>query len=168
MRIPSFPKRFGSLEICELFKTILPCFIARWLSTMAAIGLDILNIGSSKWSQDMEMSLDMMAAEGAPSHFMLPAVGNVSQYFQALVLAHWYMLTNLTLTCFYSLLSFAGQILTPKRERIMTRKLSSWKEQQLWASEWVHTKKLLLIFSIKLTLYWIIFLVSRGRHCVGG
>jgi len=46
---------------------------------MAAIGLDILNIGSSKWSQDMDMSADMMASEGAPSHFMLPAVENVSE-----------------------------------------------------------------------------------------
>ena len=46
---------------------------------MSAIGLDILNIGSNKWSQDVEMSANMMTAEGAPSHFMLPAVENVGE-----------------------------------------------------------------------------------------
>lgn len=91
---------------------------------MAAIGLDILNIGSSKWSQDMDMSADMMASEGAPSHFMLPAVENVSQrapnkrFLTLLIVNH-------IVCAIYSLLSFAGQISTRRREKITTRKLSS-------------------------------------------
>jgi hypothetical protein len=44
---------------------------------MSAIGLDILNIGSSKWSQDMDANVDVVTNELAPSQFMLPAVENV-------------------------------------------------------------------------------------------
>mgnify|MGYP003709855783 CR=1 FL=1 len=56
-------------------------FAVRSLATsrnMAAIGLDILNIGSSKWSQDMETNVDYMTSDRAPAQFMLPSVENVS------------------------------------------------------------------------------------------
>jgi hypothetical protein len=45
--------------------------------SMSAIGLDILNIGSSKWSQDLDANVDVVTNELAPSQFMLPAVENV-------------------------------------------------------------------------------------------
>jgi hypothetical protein len=48
---------------------------------MAAIGLDILNIGSSKWTQEMDMNLDTITSDVAPAQFMLPAVENVSARF---------------------------------------------------------------------------------------
>jgi hypothetical protein len=44
---------------------------------MSSIGLDILSIGSSKWTEQIDMNLDSGASEMAPSQFMLPAVANV-------------------------------------------------------------------------------------------
>lgn len=94
---------------------------------MAAIGLDILNIGSSKWSQDMETNVDALTSEGAPSHFMLPAVENVSSVQHKLCttvfnLLYCYYLYFLQL---YSLLSFAELISMLRKAKIMTKKLSS-------------------------------------------
>lgn len=49
---------------------------------MAAIGSDLLSIGSSKWQQQLNFPDDGAHSFGpdaaAPSHFMLPAVDNVS------------------------------------------------------------------------------------------
>ena len=43
---------------------------------MSAIGLDILNIGGSKWNQQFS-ELDSTQVGFEPSHFMLPSVENV-------------------------------------------------------------------------------------------
>jgi hypothetical protein len=45
---------------------------------MSAIGLDILNIGGSKWNQQFS-ELDSTQVGFEPSHFMLPSVENVTQ-----------------------------------------------------------------------------------------
>ena len=102
-------------------------FIDLTVINMAAIGLDILNIGSSKWSQDMETNIDALTSEGAPSHFMLPAVENVSYAQHKLcttvsTLLYCYYLYFLQL---YSLLSFAELISMLRKAKIMTKKLSS-------------------------------------------
>jgi hypothetical protein len=51
---------------------------------MSSIGLDILSIGSSKWTEQMDMNLDSGASEMAPSQFMLPAVANVRKISHSL------------------------------------------------------------------------------------
>ena len=41
------------------------------------IGEDILSIGSAKWNQRLNSSIETVPNSFAPNHFMLPAVENV-------------------------------------------------------------------------------------------
>ena len=92
---------------------------------MSAIGLDILKIGSSKWSQDVEMNLTSGMENGAPSHFMLPAAENVciiNLNCGAIIDHKIYSCFGASLFRLYSLRSSAEPILMLKRVKTTTKK----------------------------------------------
>ncbi len=84
---------------------------------MTAIGMDILNIGGSKWNQQFSELESSNPIGFAPTQFMLPSVDNVRTF----VLSP--SMHNL-ITIYFSLRNFAEQILTQKKERTMIKILN--------------------------------------------